>query len=619
MVKFKINGDFRKGAEYASRAREFELSDSGTEVNAVKGDKLCVIGADGKYTVGYEKKSDFFRGIGLLTGLLEKGENNINISEKSRFDMCGIMIDCSRNAVLRVEKVIDIMSRAALMGLNTVMLYTEDTYEVEGYEYFGYLRGKYSIEEIKTMDSAAKELGIELIPCIQTLAHLKTALRWEFANDFRDYDEALMADEEKTYEFIEAMFKSLRKGFSSKRIHIGMDEAWMLGLGNYLKKHGYVNRFEMLSRHLSRVCEIAQRYDFKPMMWSDMFFRLGSKTGDYYDFDAHMPENLSDMMPENISMVYWDYYNEDKEKYVGMINGHEQMNREIIFAGGLWGWTGMGPDYRKTFATTVPALAACREKGVKNVFATIWGDDGGEVSVYTNLLGMQLYGEYNYSEYVSMDKLKENFALCTGMNADDFLALAVDNQSENLNQKQNTISRPIVYQDILCGLFDKNLACFDLESEYSKMLEKVKQIPKTGIMKKIFEYYEALLVMMKRKCHIGIDIRKAYKARDKKALAGIIGQMELLKGEYREFHDKAYAWWHEFNKPFGFDLFDTRMGGTLMRIETAERRIGEYLDGTTDKIDELEEEILWYNGESNANKLVYEQIYRQISSVANYF
>ena len=61
----------------------------------------------------------------------------------------------------------------------------------------------------------------------------------------------------------------------------------MLGLGNYLKKHGYVNRFEMLSRHLSRVCEIAQRYDFKPMMWSDMFFRLGSKTGDYYDFDAH--------------------------------------------------------------------------------------------------------------------------------------------------------------------------------------------------------------------------------------------------------------------------------------------------------------------------------------------
>ena len=40
------------------------------------------------------------------------------------------MLDCSRNAVPRVEAVKMVLRKMALMGLNTLMLYTEDTYEV---------------------------------------------------------------------------------------------------------------------------------------------------------------------------------------------------------------------------------------------------------------------------------------------------------------------------------------------------------------------------------------------------------------------------------------------------------------------------------------------------------
>jgi hexosaminidase len=40
------------------------------------------------------------------------------------------MIDCSRGAVLTIDSVYDILRRSALMGLNTFLLYTEDTYEV---------------------------------------------------------------------------------------------------------------------------------------------------------------------------------------------------------------------------------------------------------------------------------------------------------------------------------------------------------------------------------------------------------------------------------------------------------------------------------------------------------
>ena len=94
------------------------------------------------------------------------------------FDLFGVMIDCSRNAVPNVaglKRFFDIISQ---MGYNLAMLYTEDTYEVEKEPYFGYKRGRYSASELRELDDYAASVGIELVPCIQTLAHLNAAFRW---------------------------------------------------------------------------------------------------------------------------------------------------------------------------------------------------------------------------------------------------------------------------------------------------------------------------------------------------------------------------------------------------------------------------------------------------------
>lgn len=46
------------------------------------------------------------------------------------------MIDCSRNGVLKVKSVYFLLNNMALMGLNMLQLYTEDTYEVTTGYYF---------------------------------------------------------------------------------------------------------------------------------------------------------------------------------------------------------------------------------------------------------------------------------------------------------------------------------------------------------------------------------------------------------------------------------------------------------------------------------------------------
>ena len=77
------------------------------------------------------------------------------------------------------------------------MLYTEDTYEVEGQPYFGAYRGKYTKDEIKELDAYASMFGVELVPCIQTLAHLHNALKWPGMDKIRDSADILQPEKRK--------------------------------------------------------------------------------------------------------------------------------------------------------------------------------------------------------------------------------------------------------------------------------------------------------------------------------------------------------------------------------------------------------------------------------------
>ena len=189
----------------------------------------------------------------------------------------GVMVDCSRNAVLTVSAAKRLIDALHKMGYNMLMLYTEDTYEVDNQPKFGYLRGRYTKEELKEIVAYGEQNGVELIPCIQTLAHLNQIFRYPEYKEINDCGDILLVDDERTYKLIDDMFSTLRQCYKTPWVHIGMDEAHDLGKGKYRDIHGEQNRFDILKRHLEKVTEIAQKYGFKPMMWSDMFFRLATK------------------------------------------------------------------------------------------------------------------------------------------------------------------------------------------------------------------------------------------------------------------------------------------------------------------------------------------------------
>ena len=143
----------------------------------------------------YGKKNEFFRALSQLKRVAESGAR---VEEKSFMtDLC-FMADVSRNAVYNMASIKRMIRFMALMGYTSLMMYTEDTFEVEGYPYFGHMRGRYSKEELREIDDYAYSFGIEVIPCIQTLAHLTTTLRWPQMEDFSDTEDIMLVGDDKT-------------------------------------------------------------------------------------------------------------------------------------------------------------------------------------------------------------------------------------------------------------------------------------------------------------------------------------------------------------------------------------------------------------------------------------
>ena len=503
------------------------------------------------------------------------------------------MLDMSRNAVMRVDQLKSFMSTVKKMGYNALFLYCEDTYEVEGEPYFGYMRGRYSIAEMKEIDEYAQSINIEVIPCIQTLAHLEATLRWKQYPT--DNSRTLMVGEERVYQLIDRMLATLSKCFSSKRIHIGMDEAWGLGRGNYLDKNGYESVDVIMKKHLARVIELTEKYGYEPLMWSDMFFSElpGHK---YYHEKVEMPKSVLEAMPKSVKPVYWDYYHTAEKNYDDMMYNHKQLSKDFWFAGGTWTWSGFAPNNYYSLNTMIPALNACKKNRTKNVFFTMWGDNGGECSRYASMPALFYLAEYAKGN-TDEAKIKEKFEKKFGIAFDEYMLLDMVNYlSEGENTKSYVPYNPSkygFYADTFNGYTDYTVAEGGGE-KYEELAEKLHAIAKKNRKYGyIFETEARLCDVMAIKYELGVLVRKAYQS-------GKRWDLELYaKRDYPELIRRVESFakafekqWMTENKPQGFDCHDIRLGGMLRRLEYCRKTLNAYLDRKIDGIPELEEEIL---------------------------
>ena len=514
----------------------------------------------------------------------------------NKFKYFGVMLDVSRNAVMTVETMKWYLPLLKKMGYNCVFLYSEDTYAVEGEPYFGYMRGRYTEAEMLEMDEFATSIGMEIIPCVQALAHVNGTLRWLHVNV--DTDDIMLVDDDRTYELIDHMFASLSKCFKTRKIHVGMDEAYMLGRGKHLDIHGYEPISSIMKRHLDRVCEIAKKHGYEDvMLWSDMYMRAFNN-GNYYLTDyTKVPKDVIEAVPENVIPVYWDYYHKEERIYDIHFDAHKQMSKNTWFGGGTWSWGGFMPHNDYGMMTMLPGIRSAVKNKVKNAFITMWGDDGAECSKVAMLPSLFAISEFAKGNE-DMDLIKAKFKKSFGISFDDFMLLDALNDINGTSREYNAPVNPskyMLFSDYFNGFLDVTVVGGEGE-KYRELAPKLWAVAKkTRKFGYLFKTAAALADALAVKFELGYKTRLAYQAGDKDELR------RLAENDYKEAEKliRAYLrvfeeqWFYE-NKPCGFDVQDIRLGATIQRTISCRRRLLDYVNGKIDSIPELDEELLPY-------------------------
>ena len=571
-----------------------EVSPSGgIPVYTRVGDVLAVEHHGNGIRITYRRRNEWFRALTYLPDLLENGNETC---QTGKYQMLCYMADCSRNAVLNLCSAKRMIRYLASMGYDSMMLYTEDTFELPEYPYFGHMRGRFSTDELKELDRYAESFGIELIPCVQTLAHLATALRWPDFKGYCDTDDILMVGDERTYRFVEAVLRQCAACFHSRRINIGMDEAHLIACGEYLQQNGYRKPSEVMLEHLNRVAELCRRAGFRPMMWSDMFFRMAFHDA-YYVREGSLPEDVVGKVPDGVELIYWDYYSKDRELFAHMLDCHAQFRNRILFAGGAWKWSGFGAHNAFSLRSTEMQLTVCEEKGIDSVIITSWGDDGGEASQFSALASILYFAERCYCNRVDQEHLERRSRQCFGTSFEVLMAFDLpDSLPETVLGAATSPKNPcryLLYNDPLERLADRHMNRETVASSYAENARRLLALADDPHFGYALKTLGELCRVLTRKCDLGWRISEAYSAEDRPALAQIANtEIPEILEDLNRFLSAYRRQWYQENKPFGFSAQELRIGGLSERLRSVRERLNAFLEHQIPAIEELNEPVL---------------------------
>lgn len=502
------------------------------------------------------------------------------------FKKFSVFVECSSGRLPSIAHLKDFATVISKMGYNAIYLGTSDTLVLKDEPYFGYLRGGYTTEEIKELDAYCKAVGVELCPATQTLAKFHYLGKYEAYSGYYDTGNILMVGEEKVYALLDKMFAFFAESYTSRTINIGMDEAFALGTGAYLSKYGYEARSSIMTKHLKRVAEIAQKYGFQCEMWSDMFIRIANGGADAtYDLNDKVDySKIGIEIPDNITIVYWDYVTNNLEKCDGNIKKHLSITPRVSFCGAVWEFMGFAPDNRFSISIADNAIQACQANQIEHFQIALWMDTGGECSFWSILPSLFYYAEKAKGKTEIDKKL---FFDIVGEEYD--VLMKVDkvndphwNQYTTLNNK----SFYYLWQDVFLGEFN-SLLSDGINASYARTAKEL-EVHMQGKYGYVFATLTALCKCLSIKAELGKTILSAYQNNDVQTLRKCAADIPQLLEYVDELRKCFTVQWDKESKAFGFEKHLMRIGTLKERLIYAKERLDAYVRGDLQKIDELE-------------------------------
>lgn len=488
-----------------------------------------------------------------------------------KFKHFSVLIECSAGNTPTVEAIKQFIPMLSRMGYNELYLGCTDAYKIEGEPYFNYKRGGYTTEDFREMDACAKEHGIELIASIQTLGHLHFLQRHESYRDMMDNDNILLVGDPRVYTLVDKMFVAISKGLSSRRIHIGYDECWGLGLGNYLKKNPPADKKKLLLQHMAQVAEIARKYGYSCEIWHDMLTESLNTTV--------TPEEVRRSLPENITVFYWNYFEGNENVLRSELDYMLRHADTVGYAGTAFKCGSMTSLNTFSLFRLLNQMKISEEKGLDRFMITLWSDNGAWVNNYTVLPSLYACGEFNSGNWDgSGDPDKGRFADITGADYDDMLSFDYldDPFRKKIIYSHGNLTFLIFLGDLLNGgwdlLYDK-----EMPKAYTALAKHYAEVPACKYSH-VFNAAEKLAKVLAIKCLLGVEIREAYYAGDKEALKKSIDDLNTLETALNDYAIAHADMWLHDSMSYGLEVDQMFIGGQILRTRYVRSAIKAYIE-----------------------------------------
>jgi hexosaminidase len=301
----------------------------------------------------------------LQTGFTQTPNNPEN-----SFKIRGFHLDL-RIQVMPMPALRTLAKKLSESGINTLVMEWEGTYPFEKHPLIPN-RYAYTKAEIVGFIKYCNVLGIDVIPLQQSFGHVEYILRHErykeLREDQKDYSQVCPLQTKQDSALFSDLYTELASTHTSKYIHIGGDETYLLGHDERCRlKAEKIGKSRLYIDYIRMLCEIVIKMGKRPVLWADIALKY--------------PDAIK-LLPKGTVLVDWNYG-------WSMNNfGDHQKLMESGFE--IWGAPSLRshPDnyfltqWEKHFNNVRNFVPVAKKLGYKGMIMTSWSTSGAYSSVF---------------------------------------------------------------------------------------------------------------------------------------------------------------------------------------------------------------------------------------------
>lgn len=299
----------------------------------------------------------------LLITICSVNAQNL-VKNQSPFIVKGFHIDL-RIQVMKMGALKAFALKLSKTGINTIIMEWEGTYPFTKHPLIPN-RYAYSREEIIGFINYCNFIGVDVIPLQQSFGHVEYILRNDRYKDLRedqkDFSQVCPLQTEQDKALFTDLYTDLASTHTSKYIHIGGDETYLLGHDERCRlKAAKEGKSKLYIDYIKMLCNIVIKLGKTPVLWADIALKY--------------PEAIK-LLPKGTVFIDWNYGWEmnrfgDHQKL--MESGYE-----------IWGSPALrsSPDnyfltqWEKHFKNIRDFVPAAASMGYKGIVMTSWSTSG---------------------------------------------------------------------------------------------------------------------------------------------------------------------------------------------------------------------------------------------------